>query len=103
MILSEKNNIGSAFHEAIWPVLAVAQLFGVFPVIGIRDLSMSTLQFKWISIRTFHSLVIGGILSGYVLLLFRKIVSTHAGFEIIGILKRFFVMMNKFWHAMQLF
>lgn len=44
-----------SFHRAIFPVLFVAQVFGIFPVQGISANHCSQLSFKWMSFRTFYS------------------------------------------------
>lgn len=47
-----------SFHEAISPVLVMAQLFGVMPVCGIRDADLNLMEFKWKCFRTIYSLAI---------------------------------------------
>ncbi|CAL7948631.1 unnamed protein product [Xylocopa violacea] len=44
-----------SFHCAIGPVLNVAQVFGMFPVAGVRSSSLSKLQFKTFSFLTIYS------------------------------------------------
>uniref|UniRef100_A0A336M5Z9 CSON012659 protein n=1 Tax=Culicoides sonorensis TaxID=179676 RepID=A0A336M5Z9_CULSO len=57
---SEKKYLHSprdSFHRAIYPVLFVAQIFGLFPVQGISTKNASHLKFKWISFRTLYSIL----------------------------------------------
>lgn len=46
-----------SFQEAIGSVLAMAQFFGVMPVLGVKTKTASKLQFKWLAFRTIYSLV----------------------------------------------
>lgn len=65
----ENNNCRSDFCEAIWPFLVAGQLFGLLPVIRVKDRVASQLQFKWASLRTVYSLCILTILSFYTIFL----------------------------------
>lgn len=47
-----------SFHEAISPVLVMAQLFGVMPVCGVREPDLNLMEFKWKCFRTIYSLTI---------------------------------------------
>lgn len=53
------------FHEAISPVLIMAQLFGVLPVIGVRNKNPLKLHFKWFCFRTIYAIVGFIVLSAY--------------------------------------
>ncbi|XP_063705920.1 gustatory receptor for sugar taste 64a-like [Culicoides brevitarsis] len=44
-----------SFHRAIYPTLLVAQIFGVFPVLGISASNCSHLRFQWFSFRAIYS------------------------------------------------
>lgn len=46
-----------SFRRAIWPFLVIAQLFGVMPVFGVSNRTLSSLHFEWKSVRTIYSLV----------------------------------------------
>lgn len=46
-----------SFQEAIGSILALAQCFGVMPVVGIKSKSASCLEFQWKSFRTIYSLI----------------------------------------------
>uniref|UniRef100_A0A1I8QER6 Gustatory receptor n=1 Tax=Stomoxys calcitrans TaxID=35570 RepID=A0A1I8QER6_STOCA len=46
-----------SFHEAIGPVLVIAQCFCLMPVRGIRSHSAKGLNFRWLSFRTAYCLV----------------------------------------------
>lgn len=46
-----------SFQEAIGSILAMAQCFGIMPVVGIKCKSASHLKFKWKSMRTIYSLI----------------------------------------------
>ncbi|THK33052.1 gustatory receptor for sugar taste 64e [Diachasma alloeum] len=48
-------NDQESFHRAISPILAVAQIFALLPVLNIRNPSPAKLCFKRISIRTFYT------------------------------------------------
>lgn len=45
-----------SFHEAIGPVLFVAQFFGLMPVDGVKSREISSLCFRWKSMKTIYSL-----------------------------------------------
>lgn len=45
------------FYEAMGPVLAMAQCFGVMPVVGVQRKNASQLEFTWISARTAYAVV----------------------------------------------
>lgn len=46
-----------SFQEAIGSILAMAQCFGLMPVVGVKSKFASKLQFKWKSLRTIYSCV----------------------------------------------
>lgn len=46
-----------SFHQAIYPVLFIAQIFALFPVTGISYPSPNDLKFKWISFRVLYCLM----------------------------------------------
>jgi hypothetical protein len=56
-ILEISRNSGKTFHNAIKPVLTLAQLFGIMPVYGISSSSQSTLKFKLSSLRTICTVI----------------------------------------------
>lgn len=45
------------FHEAIAPVLVMAQCFAIMPVVGIKGDTASDLHFSWKAFRTIYSLI----------------------------------------------
>lgn len=45
-----------SFHEAIGPVLRVAQVFGLMPIDGVMSRDISNLNYKWKSLKTAYSL-----------------------------------------------
>lgn len=47
-----------SFHEAIGSILALAQCFGIMPVVGIKNKSASELAFQWKSVRCICSIVV---------------------------------------------
>lgn len=51
------DSMKGSFHEAIGPVVFVAQFFGVLPVDGVNSGEISGLRFRWKSIKTIYSLV----------------------------------------------
>lgn len=55
------------FHRAIFPVLFVAQLFGLLPVQGVSSNNVASLKFQWISYRVFHSCLVVTVGSCFVL------------------------------------
>ncbi|KAL6255770.1 hypothetical protein P5V15_013013 [Pogonomyrmex californicus] len=56
--LPANNNDPESFHCAIGPILAIAQLFGVLPVSGIRRPSPLQLKFAKTSLRTLYAVLI---------------------------------------------
>lgn len=54
-----------SFHEAVGSILAIAQFFGVMPVIGVKSDCTSKLQFKWQSRRTMYSIIAFVLLACY--------------------------------------
>ena len=50
------EDMKGSFHEAIGPVLKVAQVFGVMPVDGVTSKDISNISFKWKSLKTIYSL-----------------------------------------------
>lgn len=79
------NFFEGIFREAIWPCLVFAQVFGLFPVNGIKNRSISKLQFKWFSLHVCHSLIVATILILYCMLLIWKTMVTQVGFASIGL------------------
>lgn len=57
------------FREAIWPILVIAQFFGVMPVVGVKSRSITDVHFKWKSVRTFYSLFVISVITSYTLCL----------------------------------
>lgn len=49
--------INGSFHQAITPVLLVAQCLGILPIIGINGKSSFGLRFTWKSFRTIYSVL----------------------------------------------
>ncbi|XP_076164337.1 gustatory receptor for sugar taste 64f [Ptiloglossa arizonensis] len=47
-----------SFHRAIGPILSLAQIFGLFPISGVRSLSPSKLHFQIYSFLTIYSIFI---------------------------------------------
>lgn len=47
------------FYQAIGPVLAMAQFFGVMPVCGVQNAAgASALQYRWLTVRTVYAIVL---------------------------------------------
>lgn len=81
----QRDDFRGSFSEAIWPFLVVGQLFGILPVIGVKDHQISKLEFKWFSFRTIYSLIIAVILLSYsLLLLFTVLITASDSFSTIG-------------------
>lgn len=55
---SKKLFCDGSFHESIYPVLFVAQFFGLLPVTNISGKSPSDLQFSWKSFRCFFAVFV---------------------------------------------
>jgi hypothetical protein len=51
------SSLEESFHNAIKPVLVIAQLFGVLPVTNVMDVHPVSMQFVWKSVRFFWSLI----------------------------------------------
>jgi gustatory receptor len=54
---TSSSSLEESFHNAIKPVLVIAQLFGVLPVTNVMDVHPVSLQFVWKSVRFFWSLI----------------------------------------------
>lgn len=54
-----------SFHEAIGTILAMAQFFGVMPVIGVKSKFVSSLRYKQSAWRTILSVICFALLIGY--------------------------------------
>lgn len=54
---SSSTTMGT-FHEAIKPILVIAQLFGVLPVENITAKDPSTMKFRWKSLRFFFAVFV---------------------------------------------
>lgn len=53
-----KNEKDKSFHQVIYPVLFLAQMFALLPVYGIRGKTANDLNFKLFSVKCFYSLFI---------------------------------------------
>ncbi|XP_076378783.1 gustatory receptor 5a for trehalose [Megalopta genalis] len=53
---SPHSNNTESFHCAIGPILSIAQVFGVFPISGVRSPSPSKLRFNMVSFLTIYSI-----------------------------------------------
>lgn len=60
--------MNAIFQEAIWPLLTFGQLFGILPVVGVKNRSSDHVRFEWRRIRNYYSLAIGATLIAYTLL-----------------------------------
>lgn len=87
MSIENSDEFEGTFHEAIWPVLIFAQLFGVMPVSGIRSRSVAELKFKWNSKRSIYSWITAGILLSYILISTKNLIfgTESVGFSTIGL------------------
>lgn len=45
-----------SFHDAIGPILMVAQVFGLMPADGVNAKDISNINFRWKSLKTIYSL-----------------------------------------------
>lgn len=70
---------------AIWPFLIIGQLFGVMPIIGVKNRSLSALHFEWKCLRTFYSLAVATLLLSYSILLIWRMITIQIGFDLIGL------------------
>lgn len=50
-------SLDGSFQEAIGSILALAQCFGVMPVVGIKSKSASCLEYQWKNFRTIYSFI----------------------------------------------
>lgn len=55
---TREDLINGSFHKAIGSILALAQCFGIMPVVGIKGKSAADLQFQWKSFRTIYSYIL---------------------------------------------
>lgn len=85
------------FREAIWPFLLIGQSFGVMPLSGVNNKSISKLHFKWKNILSLLSLFFAAVLTAYSLLLFWKTFTAQAGFSAFGLYFRDFQISSFFF------
>lgn len=64
----KKQQSRESFHQAIFPILLMAQIFALMPVAGIGAAAPTGLKFSWRSIRTVYSLFF--VLTGTMAVLF---------------------------------
>lgn len=50
------GELKGSFHDAIWPIFRVAQVFALMPVDGINAKDISSINFRWKSAKTLYSL-----------------------------------------------
>lgn len=81
----ERDGFIGSFHMAIWPFLVIGQMFGVMPIVGVKNRSFAALHFKWKTLRTFYSLTVALMLSSYSVFLLWKILTVSVEFELIGL------------------
>jgi gustatory receptor len=53
----DSNSLSGSFHDAIGPVLKIAQFFGLLPAENIAGKDISTINFKWKSVKTVYSVI----------------------------------------------
>lgn len=58
MFLEDHVYLDESFRKSIWPILIIAQLFGLMPVIGISRQSINDLKFNWKSKRTIYGFIV---------------------------------------------
>ncbi|XP_003705354.1 gustatory receptor for sugar taste 64f isoform X2 [Megachile rotundata] len=75
---SRDIGVTESFYCAIGPILSIAQLFGVFPVAGIRSSSPSKLRFKPLSFLVIYSVFV------IIMLLFTTIISVIHTFKVLN-------------------
>lgn len=68
------SNNDDSLHGAIYPLLFIAQIFGLMPISGIKSSSTTALEFKWKSFRTFYTLFLVSFQIG---LIFLEILRVH--------------------------
>lgn len=90
IILGESDNFMGTFRYAIRPFLVIGQIFGVMPVIGVTNRSLSKLHFKWNSIRTCYGFIITIYVLSYTLVQFWTILTSTVKLEKIGSSALFF-------------
>lgn len=70
------------YREAVWPFLAIGQMFGVMPLSGLNV--RSQLHFKWKSLQTIYSLIVVTILITYsIFLIWRTIIHKDSNYSAI--------------------
>lgn len=69
---------------AIWPFLIIGQFFGVMPIIGVKNRSLSALHFEWKCFRTFYSLAVATLLLSYSILLIWRMITIQIELDLIG-------------------
>lgn len=73
-----------SFHEAIAPVLVLAQLFALMPVIGIKGDTASDLRFSWKAFRTAYSLIVFVLTTIYAALAIFMAFRRKVEFDLVG-------------------
>lgn len=46
-------NMSESFQDAFYPIIKISQFFGIFPISFVHD----KITFKWMSVKTFYSLI----------------------------------------------
>lgn len=79
----EDFTYNGSFHEAIGPVLAMAQCFGVMPVRGIKRADATQLQFAWQSWRCAYAFFMIGLTVMFTVLTILQTFSDELNFDAI--------------------
>ena len=83
--LDKNNGFEGTFRNAIWPLLMVIQLFGIMPVIGVTNESLSNLYFKWKSFRTIYALFVIMVFASHALIMLWKMIVDVIELDIFGV------------------
>lgn len=87
------GELKGSFHDAVGPILKVAQVFAMMPVDGTTAKDISNIKFHWKSLKTIYSLLF--LFCGTIecLLCFRLLIKTGMSLEMSNSLFFFFISM----------
>ncbi|XP_037946062.1 gustatory receptor for sugar taste 64a-like [Teleopsis dalmanni] len=58
--IEQKDDVSDIFHRAVYPIIIIAQCFGVMPVMGVRHKNPRRMQFSFISMQLLVTLIYFG-------------------------------------------
>lgn len=95
--LGDREYSDVSFRKCIWPILFLGQMFGLMPVIGITNKSITELRFKWQSRRTIYALISVVATTSYAIWHLWNTFSFRVDFHGIGVLLKLSSFSLLFW------